>query len=111
VIRLNLGIQQPTLIEEDERSIKLRIMPRQKVVYRNLWYLGKVRVNLIGVWRKGFRSPLWVMTDLNPEEGLRIYRQRMKIDENIRDFKNLLRLEKVMNERQDNMTKMVGVLL
>jgi hypothetical protein len=44
----------------DGRAIKLRIVPEKKVVYRNLWYLGKVRANIIGVWRKGFSSPLWV---------------------------------------------------
>jgi hypothetical protein len=68
-------------------------------------------VNLIGVWREGFQRPLWVMTNLSPEDGLRIYQARMKIEESFKDLKSLLGLKKVMNKSQDNMEKMVALLL
>jgi hypothetical protein len=45
-----------------------------------VFYLGVVKVNLIGYWRKGLSSPLWVMTSLEPEQGLQIYQGRMKIE-------------------------------
>ena len=41
VNRLNLGSQQPTLIDEDGRAIQLRIMPGKEVIYRNLWYSNR----------------------------------------------------------------------
>ena len=51
------------------------------------------------------------MTNLDAKQGLAIYMQRMKIEECFRDMKNLLGLEKLMNERRDHMEKMVALLL
>ncbi len=36
-------------------------------------------MNLIGVWNTGFSYALWIMTNLDSETALRIYRCRMKI--------------------------------
>jgi hypothetical protein len=41
--------------------------------------MGKVTVNVVGVWRKGHAQPLWVMSNLAPEQALAIYAARMKI--------------------------------
>jgi len=68
-------------------------------------------VNLIGVWKEGFNKPLWIMTNLEAEQGLAISSQRMKIEESFRDMKNLLGLEKLINKRRDHMEKMVALLL
>ena len=68
-------------------------------------------MNLIGVWKEGFNKPLWIMTNLEAEQGLAISSQRMKIEESFRDMKNLLGLEKLMNKRRDHMEKMVALLL
>lgn len=38
-------------------------------------------------------------TDLEPEEALKIYHSRIKIEEAFRDLKSLLGLEKIMNKR------------
>ncbi len=46
----------------------------------NVYYLGTVKVNLIGYWRKSLSKPLWVMTSLEPKRGLEIYLKRMKIE-------------------------------
>jgi hypothetical protein len=51
------------------------------------------------------------MTNLDPELGLRIYRARMKIDESFKDLKSLLALHKIMNKSQENMEKIVALLL
>ena len=80
-------------------------------MYHQLHYRGEVPVNVIGMWRQGFKRPLWVMTNLDPERGLQIYRARMKIDECFRDLKSLLGLHKIMNKSQHNMEKMVALLL
>jgi hypothetical protein len=70
-----------------------------------------VCVNLIGRWNKSFSAPLWVMTSLEPEQGLRIYTKRMKIDETNRDLKSLLGMTKLMNKQQCPMEKMLALLL
>jgi hypothetical protein len=113
VIRLNLGGQhkQPRLVDADGQPIKLVIKPGQTVTHRQVFYLGVVKVNLIGYWRKSLSNPLWVMTSLEPERGLEIYQARMKIEETFRDCKDLLHLPKVMNKRQDNLEKMIALAL
>jgi hypothetical protein len=113
VIRLKLGSkrQQTHFVDADGQPIKLFVKPGQKVIHRNVFYLGVVKVNLIGYWRKGLSKPLWVMTSLEPKRGLDIYQARMKIDESFRDCKDLLHLPKAMNKRQDYLEKMIALAL
>jgi hypothetical protein len=113
VIRLKLGNKrkQTHFVDADGQPIKLYVKPGQKVIHRNVFYLGVVKVNLIGHWRKGLSKPLWVMTSLVPKRGLDIYQARMKIDESFRDCKDLLHLPKVMNKRQDYLEKMIALAL
>ena len=111
VIRLHLGSHPPTFINAEGRRIKLTVPQGKKRIYYQLYYKGNVAVNVIGVWRKGFQRPLWVMTSLLPEEGLAIYLARMKLEESLKDLKSLLMLDKVMNKLQENMEKMVALLL
>ncbi len=81
VIRLKLGDKrkQTQFVDADGQPVRLYVQPGQKVIYRNVFYLGVVKVSLIGYWRKGLSSPLWVMPSLEPEQGLQIYQAR---DEN-----------------------------
>lgn len=111
VIRLNLGSHPPHFFDENKQRIELSIDPGKTVVYRNLLYKGKVRVNLIGYWQQGYAEPLWVMTNLRAEVGGQIYFARMKIDESFRDLKNLLHLEKMMHKQQAKMEQMVAWVL
>jgi hypothetical protein len=64
VIRLNMGRQPPTFTNAEGGRVKVVILPGQPAVYHQLYYRGQVAVNVIGVWRKGFQRPLWVMTNL-----------------------------------------------
>ncbi len=102
VIRLNLGDQhkQPRLIDADGEPVKLFIRPGETIIHPNVYYLGTVKVNLIGYWRKSLSKPLWVMTTLEPKRGLEIYLKRMKIEQTFRDCKDLLHLTKLMNKKQ-----------
>ena len=111
VIRLNLGSHPPRFLEDGGQEVALEISPGETVIHRGVWYKGAVRVNLIGVWQRGFSEPLWVMTDLEPEEGLRIYRKRMKIDEMFRDGKSLLGMGRLMNKRWEYAERMLALLL
>jgi len=111
VIRLNMGSHPPIFTNAEGRQVELMIVPEETAVYSQIYYRGQVRVNVIGTWKKGFRKPLWVMTSLVPEKGLEIYQARVKIEESFRDLKNLLNLKKIVNKSQDNMEKMVALVL
>ena len=111
VIRLKLGSHPPELTTGKNQAIALTIAPGQTEIYRQLYYKGRVPINVIGVWHKGFSEPLWVMTDLKAETGLDIYFQRMKIDESFRDLKNLLHLDTLMNKKPEQMEKMIALVM
>lgn len=70
----------------------------QPAVYLKVWYKGQVSVNVVGYWERGFREPLWLMTNLAPEQALFLYLQRMKIEESFRDMKTLMGMQRAMNE-------------
>jgi hypothetical protein len=111
VIRLNLRANPPKFYDEEGKEVALTISPGETVIHNHVWYMGKVQVNLIGTWKKGFSDPLWVMTNLEAKRGLQIYFARMKIDETFKDLKSLLGLIKLMNKRQVYMEKMLALLL
>ena len=54
---------------------------------------------------------MWVTSNLPPEEAIEIYRLRMKIEESFRDLKDLLSIDKIMNQKQENMEKMTSMVL
>jgi hypothetical protein len=108
VIRLKVG---PKFIDQEGNLVALTISKGETRIINKVFYMGKIFVNLIGVWKEGFSQPMWVMTNLNPEDGLDIYLQRMKIEESFRDLKSLLGMERLMSKRRDHMEKMVALLL
>ena len=111
VIRLNLGDhrKKSRILDADGQPVRLYVKPGKTVIRRNVYYLGAVKVNLIGHWRKGLSGPLWVMTTLEPKRGLQIYQHRMKIELTFRHCKDLLHLPKLMNKRQDYLEKMISL--
>ena len=108
VIRLKVG---PKFTDQEGKMVALTISKGETRITNKVFYMGKVFVNLIGVWKEGFSQPMWVMTNLKAQDGLEIYLQRMKIEESFRDLKNLLGMEKLMLKRRDHMEKMVALLL
>jgi hypothetical protein len=111
VIRLNLRGNPPKFKDDDSQEVALTISPGQTVVLNHVWYMGKVCMNVIGTWKKGLDEPMWVMTNLEPKQGLQIYFARMKIEQTYRDLKSLLGLTRLMNKQQVYMEKMVRLLL
>jgi hypothetical protein len=91
----------------------VKLVPKlgKKVIHRNVFYLGLVKVNLIGFWKTGLNTPLWVMSDLDPEKSLEIYLKRMKIEESFRDCKDLIDMDRMMNKQQAKMEQMVALTL
>ena len=110
VIRLNTG-SGVRFVDEDGDRVTLSICPGQKVFHRDIRYKGKVKVNLAGEWAKGLCEPLWVISNLEPEAALAIYKARMKIEQAFRDLKSLLSWDKIMNKTRRNMERMTAIVL
>jgi hypothetical protein len=113
IIRLNLGDQrkQPRVIDAEGVPIKLFIRPGETVTHSNVYYLGTVKVNLIGYWRKSLSKPLWIIASLEPKRSLELYLKRMKIEETFKDCKDLLHLSKLMNKKQTLLEQMIALSL
>ncbi len=111
VIRLNLGSHAPKFWDSDGREVALTIAPGETVIHNRVRYKGQVCVNVIGTWGKGFKDPLWVMTNLEAKQAQQIYFARMKIEESFRDLKGLLGMTRLMNKQQQIMEKMLALLL
>jgi hypothetical protein len=114
VIRLNMRAHPPLFYYDAERKHQLRlsVAPINKPsIYRQVYYLGEVCLNVIGIWRYGFKEPLWVMTNIEPEAALGLYDQRMKIEICFRDLKSLLHIDKVMNKSQKNLNKILAMVI
>lgn len=114
VIRLNLGSKPPKFYydAEQKRELKLWVAPgKGPKIYRQVYYKGIVPVNLIGIWERGFKKPMWIITSLEPEQGLDVYKERMKIETSFRDLKSLLHMDKVMNKSRAYLVKMLALVL
>ncbi|GIV64760.1 MAG: hypothetical protein KatS3mg046_020 [Bellilinea sp.] len=111
VIRLNKAAKPPKFYDGEGQEIALSISPGETVIFNNIWYMGKVPVNLIGTWKPGLCEPLWVMTNLEAKQGLQIYFARMKIEQSFRDLKSMLGMTRLMNKKQVYMEKMIALLL
>ncbi len=57
VIRLNLGAHPPKFWDADGKEVLLSVAHGETVIHRQVWYKGKVCVNLIGVWERGLVEP------------------------------------------------------
>jgi transposase len=68
-------------------------------------------LNVVGIWRYGFKEPMWIISNLEPEAGLALYDQRMKIEICFRDLKSLLYIDKVMNKSQVYLNKMLAMVM
>lgn len=110
VIRLNVS-NKPNIFNEEGEKIPLKLSPGETVVYNGVYYKGKLEVNLIGKWEKGLKEPLWLISNLPPQDALEIYIKRMKIEESFRDLKSLLNIDKIMNKKRINMEKMIALVL
>lgn len=114
VIRLKMGANPPRFYYEAEQKHPLRLLiaPINKPkIYRQVYYMGEVCLNVVGIWRYGFKEPMWILTNMDPEAGLALYDQRMKIEICFRDLKSLLHIDKVMNKSQIYLNKMLAMVM
>ncbi len=110
VVRLNTA-RNPTFTDKEGRKITLSLGQGERGSFHGVYYRGEVKVNVGGVWEKGHAGPLWVITDIDPQEALSIYRKRMKIEESFRDLKSVFGLERLMNKTGEYMEGMVALVL
>jgi hypothetical protein len=110
VISLNIG-KGIRVIDDTGRLVKLQIHPGETLIRPNMYYLGKVKVIIIGYLPKVLSKHLWVITTVQPEEGLEIYRKWMKIEQTFRDCKDSLHLPKLMNKQQRHLEQMISLTL
>jgi hypothetical protein len=108
VIRLNTKV---SFFDEAGQPVTLSVSKEETRILNKVFYKGKVFVNLVGIWYKGFSEPMWVMTNLDAQRALAIYLQRMKIEEAFRDIKRFFGLTKLMNKHREQMEKMLALLL
>jgi hypothetical protein len=108
VIRLKVGVK---FCDQEGKPVLLSLQKGETRTIPKVFYKGRVFVNLIGTWEKGFSEPMWIMTNLEAKEGLAFYLQRMKIEEAFRDLKSLLDFQKLMNKHRNLMEKMVALAL
>jgi hypothetical protein len=110
VVRLNnaSGVHITLAKNDSSRRVSLNLPKNDKRVYRHVYYKETIPVNLIGIWHKEEKEPLWVMSNLEPERALNIYLDRMKIEESFKDLKSLLHMDRVMNKRRDYMERLVA---
>jgi len=114
VIRLNQGSNPPKFYYDADRKQELKLHIEQgkgQKIYHQVYYKGIVPVNLIGEWQKGFKKPLWILTNCEPEKGIEIYKKRMKIETSFRDLKNLLHIDRVMHKSKAYLDKMLALVL
>jgi hypothetical protein len=112
VVRLKYhGKNRAHFTDELGNPIEFNILPGDTEIYNQVYYKGKVPVNVIGTWGKRFSKPLWVMTSLTASVGLVIYKQRMKIELSFRDMKSLLGLNRLMNRKVRWMEQTVALCL
>ena len=107
VIRLKTGVK---FCDWAGNPVSLSVPQGKTCILNRVLYKGKVQVNVIGVWKEGCSTPMWIMTNLSAMVGLTYYLERMKIEEAFRDLKSLLNFQKLMNKRRTLMEKMVALL-
>ncbi|MDP9353277.1 MAG: hypothetical protein M3P51_17285 [Chloroflexota bacterium] len=54
---------------------------------------------------------MWLVTNIEPEEALRLYPKRMKIKQSFRDEKSRLGLDRLMSQSRSQMEKLVALVL
>lgn len=111
VIRLNIGLK-PTITDNKGNKINIYIERGEKKIYRDVYYKGMIRGNIVCLWDKRFAKPLVIFTNMeNTEKVIEIYKKRMKIEESFRDLKSIFNMEDVMNKKMENAKKMIDLLM
>lgn len=110
VVRLN---KESGVKFEDELGEEIPLVVEKGETRRiaGAYYRGEAKVNVVGIWRKECREPLWVMGNLEPDELVEVYEERMKIEQTFKDAKSLLNIEKVMSKKRVQLEITLALML
>ncbi|MBA2691761.1 MAG: transposase [Rubrobacter sp.] len=97
--------------EEEGEEVPLFVEKGEKREVEGVYYRGRTKVNVAGVWREGFKEPLWVMGDLPPERLVEVYSERMKIEQSFKDAKSLLDIDKAVNKKLSQLEATLALAL
>lgn len=73
VVRLKMGNHRK-VVDAEGKEFWLGVKRGEKRLWRRVRYLGKVRGNVAAYFGKEFREPIYVFSNLEPEEALALYR-------------------------------------
>lgn len=111
IIRLNTG-NHVGFTDSNGNKIELTIGHGQTKIWNNVYYKGKTKVNVAARWSKGFKKPMFIVTNMeNSQNALELYFERMKIEESFRDFKSRIGLAKIMSKKESNMQKLFFIAM
>lgn len=111
VIRLKLGSPPVSLVDRFGCTLRLEIRRGERKIYRDVLYQGTIPVHVCGWWKRGFAEPVWLVTNIEPEQALRLYPKRMKIEQSFRDEKSRLGLGRLMSKTREQMETLVALVL
>ena len=101
-----------TLADAQGESLRPVLLPGQTQIWPSVRHHELEGLTLIGHWEEGRSEPLWLLTTWpDPQEALRWYRWRMRIEAGFRDLKSHLGIEANMNQRRDWMDRTMGLVL
>jgi hypothetical protein len=108
-IRFKVGREnhKATITDIHKNKVDYSIQKGQTKIWRDVYYKGKIKVNLIGVWDPKYKNPLYIITNYDPEDALRIYKLRMKLEESFRDVKDKFGITKIMTKTRANFIKLI----
>ncbi len=111
VLRRKVGGPPVRLLDRFGCEVRLEIGPGEKRIYRDVLYAGKIPVHVCGWWKRGLREPVWLVTNIEPEQALRLYPKRMKIEQSFRDEKSRLGVHRLMSQSREQMERLVALVL
>jgi transposase len=109
---LNTGSKPAKFFYDNEQKQELKLWVAQgkaPKIYRQVYHKGIAPVNLVGIWGEGFKKPMWIITNLEPEQGLAIYRMRMKIETSFRVLKSLMHIYKIIGKSRAYLENMFAL--
>ena len=106
-LKVGAGRSEITITDKKRRKIDISIDSGSKKSWKEVFYKGKIKVNIAAEWISHMSEPMYIITDCEPHKGLKHYKKRMKIEESFKDTKDKLGFTKAMNKKLDNLLKLL----
>jgi len=112
IIRVKMRPRPLKLYDEAGNPLHPVLQPGESRAWLQVRHHELTGLTLIGYWKQGHSQPLWLLTTWpDPNQALKWYLQRMKIEESFRDIKSLLGVTENMNRQRLWMERTMGLVL